>query len=153
MSDDFMVWCKSTLDKIMTDLVDQLEPTFDGLQGSEVDNTLETDKVFKAKYPALLWQFLTAAESPRDPLYRVTFLVGAKTVSDSGNYDLSKLNGELRKTFKTGDRLSVRDYSGAVASVEKGYLVISDNILSPQQYDHMNGVRFFAVTAVGARLV
>lgn len=152
-SDDYLIHVKSTLDKLMHDLVDTLEPTFPGLTGVDVDNLVETDEMFKSTKPVLLWQFLSLREHPVDPLYRFEFLVGAKTVADSANYTLVGVNNELKKPFKTGTTISVGDYSGAVAVPDTGYFLITDNSFAPQQYDHLSGIRFFSISAMGSRKV
>lgn len=150
---DYLLHVKSTLDKTMTDLVTSLSGTFPNLKGVDVDNLVETDEIMKSEDPVILWQFLTLTPTPRDPLYRLEFLVGAKTVSDHGNYDLTSLNNELRKSFEVDTSILVGDYSGASAVLGKGYFVVTDNPMAPQQYDHMSGIRFFSVRAMGARTI
>lgn len=150
---DYLIHVKSTIDKTMNDLVASLSGSYAGLKGVDVDNLVETDEIFKSEDPVLLWQFQTLTGQPRDPLYRVTFLVGAKTVSDAANYQLMSLSNELRKAFEVQERIEVGDYSGATAITNTGYFNIVDNSLAPQQYEHMSGVRFFTITAVGARTI
>lgn len=148
---DYLIHVKSTIDKTMNDLVSTLGPSFTNLKGVDVDNLVETDEIFKSEDPVILWQFLSLKGAPRDPLYRVDFLVGSKTVSDASNYVLTKLSNELRKSFEVNNRISVGDYSGATAVENTGYFTIVDNSLAPQQYEHMSGVRFFVIQAMGAR--
>lgn len=148
---DYLIHVKSTIDKTMMDLVSTLSGQFPGLLGADVDNLTETDEVFKSESPVLLWQFMTLRPAPRDPLYRVNFLVGAKTVSDKGGYSLASLSNELRKVFEVEERIEVGDYSGAVPTPGTGYFLITENTYTPQQYDHMSGIRFFSISAVGAR--
>lgn len=148
---DYLIHVKSTLDKTMNDLVVSLGPSFNNLQGVDVDNLVETDEIFKSQDPVLLWQFLTLRVSPRDPMYRLDFLIGSKTVSDAAGYTLASLSNELRKAFEVDTRISVGDYSGAVAVPDTGYFVITSNVFAPQQYDHMSGIRFFNITAMGTR--
>ena len=150
---DYLLDVKSTLDKTMSDLVTSLSAKFPNLAGVDVDNLVETDEVMKSENPVVLWQLLTLTPTPRDPLYRLEFLVGAKTMSDQGNYTLTSLNNELRKSFEVDTRISVGDYSEAVAVLGKGYFVVTDNPMAPQQYDHMAGIRFFSVRAMGARTI
>jgi hypothetical protein len=148
---DYLIHVKSTIDKTMNDLVTSLSGQFTNLQGVDVDNLVETDEIFKSTDPVILWQFLSLRGAPRDPLYRVDFLVGAKTVSDASNYILTQLSNELRKAFEVETRIVVGDYSGATATENTGYFTIVDNSLAPQQYEHMSGVRFFSIRAMGAR--
>lgn len=154
MSDsDFLIDVKSSLDKVMNDLVEEFQVGIPDLTGADVDNLVETDAFFKSTSPVLLWQFLTMIGAPRDPLYKVTFLVGVKTVSDASNYKLVTLSNQLRKSFEVQTRIEIGDYTGASAVLNTGYLLVTDNTFAPQQYDHMSGVRFFVITAIGARLV
>ena len=148
---DYLIHVKSTLDKVMNDLVTSLSGQFPGLQGVDVDNLVETDAVFKSEDPVVLWQFMVLAPSPRDPLYRLEFLVGAKTVNDAAGYEIAGLSNELRKAFEVETRIEVGDYSGDVATTGTGYFIITRNTFAPQQYDHMSGIRFFSIVAMGAR--
>ena len=150
---DYLLDVKSTIDKTMNDLVTSLAGQFPNLKGVDVDNLVETDEIMKSEDPVILWQLLTLTPTPRDPLYRLEFLVGAKTVSDHGSYDLTSLNNELRKSFEVDTSIAVGDYSDTVAVLGKGYFVVTDNPMAPQQYDHMAGIRFFSVRAMGARTV
>ena len=150
---DYLIHVKSTIDKVMDDLVVNLSGQFPGLLGADVDNLVETDEIFKSEAPVLLWQFLSMVGAPRDPLYKVNFLVGAKTVSDASNYTLVNLSNELRKSFEVETRINVSDYSEAVAVMDTGYMLVTDNSFAPQQYDHMSGVRFFVISAMGARVI
>lgn len=148
---DYLIHVKSTIDKTMNDLVTALSGQFPNLKGGDVDNLVETDEIFKAEEPVLLWQFLSLMPAPRDPLYRLDFLVGAKTVSDASNYTLTSLSNELRKAFEIETRIEVGDYSGVSATAGTGYFIVTNNTYAPQQYDHMSGIRFFSITAMGAR--
>ena len=148
---DYLIHVKSTIDKVMNDLVTSLAGQFPNLKGADVDNLVNTDEVFRSEDPVILWQFLTMTGAPKDPLYKINFLVGAKTVSDSANYDLVGLSNELRKAFEANTRIEVGDYSGVTAVTNTGYLIVVDNSFAPQQYDHMSGIRFFAISAMGAR--
>ena len=148
---DYLIHVKSTLDKTMNDLVSSLSGQFSGLQGVDVDNLVETDEIFKGEDPVLLWQFMMLSPTPRDPLYRLEFLVGAKTVSDAAGYQMANLSNELRKAFEVETRIEVGDYSGDAAVAGTGYFIITNNTFTPQQYDHMSGIRFFTIVAKGAR--
>lgn len=148
---DYLIHVKSTLDKVMNDLVTSLSGQFTNLKGVDVDNLVETDEIFKSEDPVILWQFLMLRAVPRDPLYRLEFLIGAKTVSDAAGYKIAQLSNELRKAFEVETRIEVGDYSGDVAVTGTGYFIVTHNTFSPQQYDHMSGIRFFSITAMGAR--
>lgn len=150
---DFRLHVKSTLDKIMNDLVTSIRVStgYADLQGVEIDNLVQTDEVLKSDSPALLWQFGVLVADPRDPLYRLEFLVGCKTVLDAGNYVMAVLNNELGKAFEVGATIAIADYSGSTAGAQTGYMLVTGNVLSPQQYDNMSGIRFFSISACAAR--
>lgn len=148
---EFLLHVKSTIDKTMMGLVTSLQGTYSTLKGVEVDNLVEMDEIVKSEDPALLWQFLTLTPSPRDPLYRIEFLVGVKTVSDSANYLLTTLMMEVRKTFEVQATIDIADYSGVSPVYGKGYMIISNNSMAPQQYDHVAGIRFFSIVARAVR--
>lgn len=152
---DFRLHLKSTLDKLMVDLIASIKAStgYQDLQGVEIDNLVQTDEVLKSDRPALLWQFGVVVPDPRDPLYRLEFLVGSKTVMDAGNYVMAVLNNELGKAFEVGATIQIADYSGSTAGSPTGYMVVTDNVLSPQQYDNMSGIRFFAISARAARYI
>jgi len=154
MSNNFLLHVKSSIDKIMTDTVEVLkdeDESYANLKGVEVGNLLQTDEVMKGLAPALLWQFVAMTPVPRDPLYRIEFTVGVKTVSDAGNYQMAGLMNALSKVFNVGATLEIGDYSGEDAEPGTGYMVIASSTLAPQQYDHMSGFRFFTILAHGAR--
>lgn len=148
----FVLHVKSTIDKVMTDLVASMQADYPGLRGVEVDNLVQTDEIMKGTAPALLWQFLALIPTPRDPLYRIEFLIGVKTVSDAGNYLMAAIMAEIGAVFAVGETISVGDYSGAIADLNTGYMVVGQNTMIPQQYDHMSGYRFFSIIAHGARM-
>ena len=150
---DYLIHVKSTLDKVMNDLVTSLGATYPGLKGVDIDNMVESDEAFKAENPTLLWQFLALRPVPRDPLYNLEFLVGAKTTSDAANYTLTSLTNDLRQSFEVEQRIEVGDYSGETAVLDTGYFLIIENTFTPQQYEHMSGIRFFSIRARGARSV
>lgn len=151
---DFRLHVKSTLDKIMTGLVTSIKATtgFSTLKGVEIDNLMQTDEILRSEDPALLWQFGVLVAEPRDPLYRLECQVGVKTVADAGNYVMAVLYNELGKAFEVGATIAIADYSGAVAGSQTGFMVVTGNTLAPQQYDHMSGIRMFAITASAARM-
>lgn len=150
---DYLIHVKSTLDKVMNGLVTSLGTQFTGLLGVDVDNLVESDVIFKSEAPVLLWQFLVLVATPRDPLYRLEFLVGVKTVSDAAGYQIANLSNELRQYFEVGTSIPVGDYSGTTPVLDTGYFIIASNTFAPQRYDHMSGIRFFSIVAKGARKV
>lgn len=150
---EFYLQVKSTLDKVMMDLVNAWDNEFPGLTGCELDDVTLTSERLGSPTPMLVWQLLNVTEAPRDPLYQIGFMVGAKTVSDAGNYNLAELWAKLNGAFLVETVIQIGDYSGATASLDKGYMVVKQTAGTPQQFDEQAGLRFISVSAVGARKV
>jgi hypothetical protein len=144
---------KSTLDKVMHDIQGDLIGEFPSLKALDIDNLAEPDAVGDSVDPTLLWQFSVLDPSPRDPLYIGSFLVGAKTTDDNGNYLLTTLLSKLIDYFQIDTQLPISDYSGITSIDGRGVLNITSIILSPQQYDNLSGVRTYSVSFTAQRLI
>jgi len=145
--DQFLLDIKSTLDKIAKDKADEL-----GVRMIDLDNTVETQELFSSEDDAIVWEYGTLAPDPRDPLYVLTFNIGGRTVKDSANYTMLGINGTVQELFEPCKRLEIKNYSGVVESEIRGFLNITQVIVSPQQYDKVSGVRMMSVTARAMRL-
>lgn len=150
MADDFPLWLKSTVDKLVADKVTTLLDQYPTLKWAEVDDMGQTDEVFKSDEPALIWQFGTLYPHPSAPLYGFEFMVGAKTAADPGNYTLLALLGEIRSVFEKGNHFAVFDFTGdaldPASTVERGYLMVSSNEIDPQKFDRQSGIRYAVVS-------
>jgi len=142
----FLLALKSTLDKVMLDLRAELLPAYPTLLAVEVDDMAETDVAQKSDAPALIWSFGTLAPAPRAPMYRVEFMVGAKTTADSGNYILTALLTKVRQKFTSDTTLTLLDLSGPVAGTNPvGFLHVASNEIAPQEHDRQSGLRYALV--------
>ena len=157
MSDDFLVPVKSTLDKLMWDLVTATKldnpSLYSRLSGLDMDDIVDTDELIKSEDPLYLWQHIGLSPKPRDPLYSFEFMVGAKTSQDKGNYLLADLSMRVQKAFKVETFIDVQDYSGDTAVPDQGYLTIVTLSQAPQVFDNLAGIRMWQVMALGARKV
>lgn len=157
MSADFLVPVKSTLDKLMWDLVAAIaleDPAnYSTLGGLDMDDIVDTDELIKSQKPLLLWQHISLAPKPRDPLYTFEFMVGAKTSNDKGNYLLANLSMRVQNAFKVDTFLDVQDYSGDTAVPGKGYLTVVSLSQAPQVFDNVAGIRMWQAMAIGARKI
>jgi hypothetical protein len=155
VADDFPLIVKGTIDKLVSDKCTALQGLFPGLQWAEVDDMLQTDAVFKAEGPALLWQFGAYTPDPRAPLYSIEFSVGARTVADPGNYTLIDLVSQVRDVFKADQEFQLYNYilasTAPADTVSKGFVRVVSNEISPQMFDRMSGIRYAVVRAKAVR--
>jgi len=143
----FLLAIKSTIDKLAGELA-----TTEGLSLIDLDNTVEMQELFSSEDNAVVWEYGTLAAEPRDPLYMLTFNIGARTVKDSANYNILSLTGKVQELFKVCSRIEVKDYSGLVESGVMGYIMPNHAAVTPQQYDKVSGIRMMTVTARAQRL-
>lgn len=151
MADDFPMQLKSTIDRLVALKAQALLGEHPTLQWAEVDDMAQTDKVFKADTPALLWQWGQLREHPKAPLYACDFAVGAKTTNDPGNYILLKLLGEIRDVFATDADYRVFDYTMPATEpadiTDRGVIRICSNEIDEQGFDRQSGVRYAVIRA------
>lgn len=137
---------KSTVDKVVRDAV-----AAGGLTAkvnvASVDDTADFESVLQDAKDAVLYQVARLSPDPRAPKFELTFNVGAKTTDDGGSFDMSKILGALGVTFFIGARHSLHDYSGAVASEQRGALLITHADVMPQQFDKQSGIRMMSCRA------
>ena len=90
--------------------------------------------------------------TPRDPLYAVSFQIGARTVNDPANYDIMLLVGKLKEVFNVGASVSIHDYTGASAGPKIGAMLISEVTVLPQEFDKVSGIRMISLEGRAHRL-
>lgn len=151
MSEDkFLVAVKSTIDKLGNDLAQsQVPPAL----FVDLDDSTATEDAMSSEADAIVWELGTLEEEPADPLYMLTFSIGARTTNDAANYDILRLTGKVREHFKKGNTYRVRDYSDLVASVEMGVIRITDVVVMQQSFDRTSGVRLVTVYARAQRFL
>lgn len=147
---DVEISLKSTLDKLMGDLAVSLstgKPVF----SFDLDDPANEREIQAGSDHALVYQYNSLAEEPRHPLYSASFLIGAKTTDDPGNYQMADLLVDLRDLFKVGDSFPVSDWSeveeGAPAPEESGVLIIKSVQSTPQSFEKQSGIRLMQVQA------
>ena len=143
--DTLYMEAKSTLDFLMYQLLDKIQPEFPELKATDLDDVTRVAEVVGGTSPALVWKFGELEASPSDPLYTLSFYVGAKTTQDSGNYKLSDLLTHVSAQFAKDSSFEIRDYSGEpVSDVTANTFIVSSGI-APQQFDHQSGMRLLQV--------
>jgi len=138
---DFASSFKSTIDKKGNDLADTL-----GLKLIDLDDITASNDLMHGTRDALVWEFLGLNTSPTEPLYEFGFKIGARTVNDAANYGILGIVDKVRELFPVNSRHSIRNYTGAVAGPESGYLLVSDVSIDPQMYDKNSGIRMAVIT-------
>ena len=148
MSTGFELAIKSTLDYMAMTAHAAMVIANPTLGYSELDDLIESDKVFGNKQPAIFWQLRGMAGDATNVRYEVEFLLGVKTVADRASYLLMNLLSALSDTVETGSTISIFDYSGTSAPYPKvGIMYVTKKDMHPQQFDGQAGLRFFTVTA------
>jgi hypothetical protein len=147
MNNDFYLMVKSTLDNLGYAMASALSA-----QAVDLDDRETADTKLTNTEPSVLWQLLGVSPAPLDPMYEVTFLIGAKTTRDPGSYKLVEFNSALNQTVHKGSGINIHDYSGASAGPQEGVLYVTDVDLAPQQDgDPTSGIRFMMVSCKGLR--
>lgn len=138
---------KSTLDFNAAALATSLGLPFVDLAAASFESDiLESDQ------PAICWEFATIQEVPIDPMWEVTFDLGAITMLDPAQYVSLDIVGKISDTFKQGTRIPIFDYTHATAStIPLGVMTITHSSVIPQQQSEASGVRFVTVTAKALR--
>lgn len=151
-ADRLLLSIKSTIDKMMFDVTNDL--LMDGvtdIRTADLDDVQQTSEVLGGDMPAVVYQFQDAAEEPRDPLWRVNFMVGAKTTADSGNYKLHRLHSRITSLFPVGSDFKIMNYAqDSSPSVVEAIATVVDTEVLPQQFDQQAGIR---ISRIGIRVM
>jgi hypothetical protein len=144
---NFYLDVKSTIDKIAVSLATVLKVGF-----VELDDTVNVAEKLATAEPMIVYQMIALEENPRDPLYELTFAIGAKTTSDPANYDLATLVSAIKDVLKEDESWDIGDYSGTEdPSAMTGYFYVSSVQVNPQMFDGMAGIRMLDVRAQAVR--
>lgn len=144
---------KSTLDYQVSQLATRLSaalPAQNPVFYFDLDDSSTERQVQAGAEHALVYQYTHLAEDPTHPLYSVVFLVGAKTTSDEGNYDMTSLLTEVRSLFRLGMDCPLYDYSeieeGQQPGLQEGVLIVQSVDTGPQMFEKQSGIRLLQVT-------
>ena len=148
LQQDFLLSVKSTIDKVAYDLAQSLS-----IGCVDLDDSSKTAALFKSADTAVVLEFNTLTEMPRDPLYEGFLHIGIRTVGDPANYVNLDLMGKVQALFPINERVPVKDYSGAVAGSLEGSLYIMESNVLSQGYALLSGVRLLAVKFKATRIV
>lgn len=151
MSQERIIWMavKSSLDKIVGDLADQLSlaaPAANPVRCFDLDDHEGLRQVQSGAEHALVYQLGTLPPAPRHPLYSCAFLVGVKTTDDPGNYAMADMLVDVGSLFTIDQTFDLMDWSGDVVPVDiLGSLYITGCEPAPQVFEQQAGIRMFAV--------
>ena len=146
---DFILPVKSTVDKIAIDLATTM-----GVDHLDLDDMVNFAEKMEGPNDLLVWEMVNMREVPRDPLWELDFAIGAKTVHDSGNYDIADFINTISQTLFKEASFDVYDYSGTAAPTQKlGNIYITNVNLDPQEFDRQAGVRVITVRGKAMRFV
>jgi hypothetical protein len=140
---DISLALKSTIDKRLLELATEKGYGFFDLDGIYQDtgsiNTLS---------PAVAWAFQVWAESPKDPMWEVSFEAGARTSEDLSQYDSMRIAGEVVSLFPSGEDFEIYDYSLAVAGTTPlGRVFIIHSMVVPVVFSDSSTLRMVNVQA------
>ncbi len=138
----FLISVKSTIDFQSKQIADAKSWSF-----GDLDSTDSYEAVMSEEGNCVVWEIGSFTEAPIDPLYDLEFFIGAKTVVDAGGYNSTSLLQDVLNSMAVGSSITVKDYSGAIASAETGLLFITSVEMEPQMFDKHAGIRMVRIAA------
>ncbi len=144
----FLLALKSTIDKMV-----KLKSLEIAVNCADLDDNVQTPKLFSTEDSALLLEFGSLQEDPIDPLYSGNFHVGARTVNDPANYEILELVGVVSSLFVPGQRVEIREEFDLVQGPLVGILNPSSVDVLQQNYDLISNMRLVNVSFLAQRLV
>lgn len=145
---EFILQVKSTLEYLAVQIAASLPGTVDQF---ELDDTVNTAAKMESASPAIVWQLMMLDPDPMDPLYRVVFGIGAKTVADVGNAVMMQLVSAVHTQLPVGAQIDVMDYTIAVPT-KTGVLLVTAPALDPQQFEAASSIRLMTINAKAIKL-
>ena len=146
---DFVTAIKSTIDRYGVAVAE----AYGDLLFLDLDDSYNVSQVLETDEPAVVWQLMYLDEDPVDPMFKLAFVIGAKTVNDPGNYALLRIVDSFRQVFVQNDSIDIYDYSGEDAPTKKlGYMYFTGIDVEAHIADQQAGYRLATVTARVVRL-
>ncbi len=146
---DFVTAIKSTIDRYGVAVAE----AYGDLLFLDLDDSYNVSQVLETDEPAVVWQLMYLDEDPVDPMFKLAFVIGAKTVNDPGNYALLRIVDSFRQVFVQNDSIDIYDYSGEDDPTEKlGYMYFTGIDVEAHIADQQAGYRLATVTARVVRL-
>jgi hypothetical protein len=146
--ESFLLALKSTIDKIV-----HTKSVEVSVGCTDLDDNTQTPKLFSTSAPALVLEFGSLMEDPKDPLYSGNFHVGARTVDDPANYEILELVGVVSSLFVPGERIEIREEFDLTEGPLVGVLNPSEVDVLQQNYDLMSNMRLVNVSFKAQRII
>lgn len=145
MDENFLLWLKSTIDKLGVDLAGDLgfSKFLDIDDRSDYATTL-----VEGNNDAVIWRVMDYSETHVRGRWAFTFVIGTSLHTDVNNTKAMRASSIISQQFRAGCTLDIKDYTGAVESERKGLMSIIQNSVDPALSDGMQGFRWSAITAL-----
>lgn len=143
----FPLYVKSTIDFIASSLA-----LANSYEFFDLDAAAWESELVKSQNPAMAWALSTVSEHPIDPLWQVSFDIGAKVGEDPAQYTSLEIVSIILGKFFRGNSIPIMNYSqaGSPSKVEGSLIVTSANAI-PSQFDKTTGLRIVRVEARAIR--
>lgn len=143
----FPLHVKSTISFLCQQLATEL-----GADRVDLDDLVNVEEILVGKKACILHEMNVCKPGP-DPMWEVSFNVGAKTSDDPGSYKLIEYYARVQDLFAPRTWIDVRDYTGAEGTepAKVGWMTITDGAGGAQQLTERSGIRLVTVTMRGVR--
>jgi len=115
---------------------------------ADIDDVVTVDSKVKSEKALVGWGIEVVSESPRAPLYAVTFRLVFRLPSDASNSAQAKAIAGLREFFAAGTTISIGDFiDPAATGLTYGRLYMVGSAIMPAAVDGNASVREMRVEA------
>lgn len=143
----FPLYVKSTISALCQTLATEL-----GAERVDLDDLVNVEEVLTGKKACILHEMNVCRPKP-DPMWEVSFNVGAKTSDDPGSYKLIEYYARVQDLFSPRSNFTVYDYSVEEGTdpVRMGWMTVVEGQGGAQQLSERSGIRLVTVTMRGVR--
>lgn len=143
----FPLYVKSTISALCQALATEL-----GAERVDLDDLVNVEEILTSKKACILHEMNVCRPTP-DPMWQVSFNVGAKTSDDPGSYQLIEYYARVQELFSPRTSFDVFDYSVAEGEepVRKGWMLVVEGQGGAQQLTERSGIRLVTISLRGAR--
>jgi hypothetical protein len=143
MNQDISLALKSTIDKRLLALA-----TEKGYGFFDLDGIYQDTGSINTVSPAIAWAFQVWAESPKDPMWEMSFEAGARTSEDLSQYDSMRIAGQVVSLFPSGEDFEIFDYSSSIAGTTAlGRVFITHSMVVPVVFSDSSTLRMGNIQA------
>lgn len=144
----FPLYVKSTISAICQQLATEL-----GAERIDLDDLVNVEVVLTGKGSCILHE-MNGCQARPDPMWEVSFNVGAKTSDDPGSYKLIEYYARVNELFAPRSVIDIYDYTVAEGEevVKVGWMTVTGGAGGAQQLAERSGIRLVTVSMRGVRL-